>query len=72
MSRLEAESHQLQATGVVGVSFETHIEVMAVQAQNQGSGGFIMHCTAWGTAIGHDPGPMPDLISISPILSMRT
>jgi len=71
MSRLEAESHLLSASGVVGVNFETHIEVMEVQSQNQNSGGFIMHCTAWGTAIGRDPGPYPDPISVSPIVSIR-
>jgi uncharacterized protein YbjQ (UPF0145 family) len=53
MDRMEAEGRSLAARGVVGVTFETHHEHLE-QSQNN-PGGFIMHFTAWGTAIGPDP-----------------
>ncbi len=75
MSRLEHESRALGANGVVGVFFETHFEVaaggQAVQA-NQPQGGFIMHCTAWGTAIGPDPAPISKHDTIRTTLSLKS
>jgi len=73
MTRLESETRRLHATGVVGVTFESHIEVMAQQAQtaNQNQGGFVMHCTAWGTAIGPDPNPTAPATSIESIVSLK-
>jgi len=57
MNRLEGEAWRLKATGVVGVTFETYHEI--IERTENSPGGFIMHFTAWGTAIGPDPhGPV--------------
>jgi uncharacterized protein YbjQ (UPF0145 family) len=70
MSRLEFETRSLRASGVVGVTFESHIEVM--EQNNQSSpGGFIMHCTAWGTAIGVDVSITPPRTSVTPIVFLN-
>lgn len=73
ISRLEAESHLLAASGVVGMYFEDHVEPMAVQAQGQTGArqAFVMHCTAWGTAIGPDPAPSSSTKSIAFNLSLE-
>ena len=73
MTRLESETRRLHATGVVGVTFESHVELMsnAVQNSNQNQGGFVMHCTAWGTAIGLDPNPSAPPTTIESIVSLK-
>jgi len=57
MARLTSETRMLHAEGVVGVDFHTKFEMIEVQSQssNTAARGFLMHCTAWGTAIGRDP-----------------
>jgi uncharacterized protein YbjQ (UPF0145 family) len=73
MGRLEIEAKQLHAHGVVGVTYESHFEVLAAQAQGQSQnrGGFVMHCTVFGTAISPDPSADGEPIQISTNLSVR-
>jgi uncharacterized protein YbjQ (UPF0145 family) len=67
MSHLEQEAAGLRASGVVGVTFENHIEIVSGQAQANSSnqGGFLMYCTVFGTAIGPDPAATFGPIQIS-------
>ncbi len=66
-TRLEDEMRALNATGVVGVGYNSHIEIMASD-QNQ-QGGFIFHFTIWGTAITREDfsaeaGPIQTVVSL--------
>ena len=73
MSRLEQEAHLLRARGVVGVTYESHFEVLSAQVQgsSQNQGGFVMHCTVFGTAISPDPAATGEPIEISTNLSVN-
>src|SRR5258708_7943294 len=56
MNRMEMEALRLTAKGVVEVVFESYTEILEGDSEQNRPGGFIMHCTAYGTAIGPDPG----------------
>jgi uncharacterized protein YbjQ (UPF0145 family) len=73
IGRLERESALLRASGVVGVTYESHFEVLASQSQGAGQnqGGFVMYCTVFGTAISPDPSATGDPIQISTNLSVN-
>ena len=68
MNRMHFEGRRLAAHGVVGVTFENYVEVIEADPNQSQSGGFIMHCTVWGTAIGPDPFGPAQPNPISPVL----
>jgi len=69
MERLMHETRLLHAEGVVGVDFENHIQV--IEAGENQTGGFILQCTAYGTAIGTDPVPFRKSHQIANFISLR-
>lgn len=71
MSRVSAEANLLGARGVVGVDFESHFEILEADPNQNRPGGFIMHCTAWGTAIGADSHAPDAPLTIKPILPIN-
>ncbi len=53
MDRMESYARMVNAEGVVGMNIDTRMERVENSNNNQ-SGGFIIHFTAWATAIGRE------------------
>ena len=68
MDRMEREARADGAEGVVGMQIDTHHEIM--ESSNNQPGGFIIHFTAWGTAIGRED-YHSDVEGIEPVVSLR-